>query len=80
MNNLDSLVLITLINNSMNNYFLMHFAGTPSQIQKSSNSTVWSGPGNNITGLPSRVIDLPTEKVIMHAKQKIHFFYRFICM
>ncbi|XP_074576352.1 uncharacterized protein LOC141832872 isoform X2 [Curcuma longa] len=53
--------------------------GTPSQIQKSSNSTVWSGPGNNITGLPSRVIDLPTEKVPLGAiptwkKCAIHVF------
>ncbi|XP_042427363.1 uncharacterized protein LOC122014912 isoform X2 [Zingiber officinale] len=53
--------------------------GTPSQIQKSSSSTVWSRPRNNITGLSSKVIDLPTEKVPLGAiptwkKCAIHVF------
>lgn len=42
----------------------MHFTGTPSSIQQSSNSTVWPGRVSGITGLSSRVTELPTEKVI----------------
>ncbi|KAG6537967.1 hypothetical protein ZIOFF_003070 [Zingiber officinale] len=37
---------------------------TPSNIQQSSNSTVWPGPVSSITGLSSRVIELPTEKCL----------------
>ncbi|KAG6494347.1 hypothetical protein ZIOFF_049371 [Zingiber officinale] len=37
---------------------------TPSNIQQSSNSTVWPGPVSSITGLSSRVIELPTEKFL----------------
>ncbi|XP_074587806.1 uncharacterized protein LOC141843650 isoform X2 [Curcuma longa] len=53
--------------------------GTPSSIQQSSNSTVWPGPVSGITGLSSRVTELPTEKVPLTAmstwkKCAIHVF------
>ncbi|XP_042453418.1 uncharacterized protein LOC122037974 isoform X2 [Zingiber officinale] len=56
-----------------------HDVATPSNIQQSSNSTVWPGPVSSITGLSSRVIELPTEKVPLTAmstwkKCAIHVF------
>lgn len=70
-------VLISLIYDSVDNNLLMHFTGTPSSIQQSSNSTVWPGPVSSITGLSSRIIELSTEKVINACIRKT-IFYRFL--